>query len=46
MKISIDQIVGQLYLLPYIKITYTKWLNGSYEFCIGWLRYELVIGTK
>jgi hypothetical protein len=46
MKISIDQIIGQIYPLPYIKITHTKWLNGSYEFCIGWLRYELVIGTK
>jgi hypothetical protein len=46
MKISIDQIIGQIYLLPYIKITYTKLLNGSYEFCVGWLRYELVIGTK
>jgi hypothetical protein len=46
MKISIDQVLGQLYLLPYVKITHTKWLNGSYEFIIGWLNYQLVISYK
>jgi len=46
MKIGIDQVLGQLYLLPYVKVTHTKWLNGSYELIIGWFNYQLFIGTK
>jgi hypothetical protein len=46
MKIGIDRVMGQIYLLPYVKITHTKWLNGSYEFIIGWFNYQLFIGTK
>jgi hypothetical protein len=41
MKIRLDQVLGQIYLLPYIKITHTKWLNGKYEFIIGLINYEL-----
>ena len=42
MKIRLDQVVCQIYVLPYIKITYDKFLNGRYEFIIGWLNYELI----
>lgn len=42
MKISLSQTMGQIYILPYVKITYDKFLNGRYEFIIGWLNYELV----
>lgn len=45
MKIGIilDKIWGQIYLLPYIKLTHTRYLNGSYEFTIGWLKWQLSI---
>jgi len=46
MQIRIDQVIGQIYLLPYVKITHTKWLNGRYEFIIGWFNYELILQTK
>lgn len=42
MKIRLDQVLCQIYVLPYIKITHDKWLNGSREFIIGWLNYQLV----
>ena len=45
MKISLDQVMYQIYLIPYIKITHNKWLNGRYEFIIGWLNYQVVIST-
>ncbi len=41
MKVELNEIVAQLYLLPTIKITYDKWLNGRYEFLIGWLKWDL-----
>jgi hypothetical protein len=43
MKISIYKVMAQVYLLPYIKITHSPWLNGSYELIIGWIKWELVI---
>jgi len=46
MKISLDQVMYQIYLTPYIKITHDKWLNGRYEFIIGWLNYQIVISLK
>lgn len=42
MKVSLSQIIGQIYILPYIKITHDKFLNGKHEFIIGWLKYELI----
>tara|TARA_R110001632_G_scaffold2344_3_gene10448 strand:- start:3936 stop:4109 length:174 start_codon:yes stop_codon:yes gene_type:complete len=42
MEISIIEIWGQVYLLPFIKITHNKLLNGNYEFIIGWLKWELI----
>ena len=44
MKISINEIWGQVYLLPFIKLTHTRQLNGDIELIIGWLNKELVIG--
>jgi hypothetical protein len=43
-KISINEIWGQVYLLPFIKLTHTRDLNGDLELIIGWLNRELVIG--
>jgi hypothetical protein len=43
MNIQIATIVDQVYILPYIKITYTRWLNGNLEFIIGWINKEIVI---
>ena len=44
MKISINEIWGQVYFLPFIKLTHTRDLNGDLELIIGWLNRELVIG--
>jgi hypothetical protein len=44
MKISINEVWGQVYLLPFIKLTHTRQLNGDIELIIGWLNRELVIG--
>jgi len=43
MEISISKIWGQVYLLPFIKITHNKFINGNYEFIIGWLKWEIII---
>jgi hypothetical protein len=43
MKIQITTIVSQVYLLPYMKITYSRWLNGDLELIIGWLNKEIVV---
>ena len=37
MKISKHTIFGQFYVLPFIKITYDRTLNGEYEFIVGWM---------
>jgi hypothetical protein len=42
-KISINEVWGQVYLLPFIKLTHTRDLNGDLELIIGWLNRELVI---
>jgi hypothetical protein len=44
MKLSINEVWGQVYLLPFIKLTHTRDLNGDLELIIGWLNRELVIG--
>jgi hypothetical protein len=44
MKISINEVWGQVYFLPFIKLTHTRQLNGDLELIIGWLNKELVIG--
>jgi hypothetical protein len=41
MKIQLLTVDSQAYILPCIKITYSRWLNGNLEFIIGWLNKEL-----
>jgi len=41
--INIYHVTGQLYLLPFVKVTHDKTLNGEYEFIVGWLNKEIVI---
>jgi hypothetical protein len=43
MKLSINEVWGQVYLLPFIKLTHTRDLNGDLELIIGWLNKELVL---
>jgi hypothetical protein len=44
MKFQICSVWGQVYFLPFIKMTHTRTLNGDLELIIGWLKWELVIG--
>jgi len=44
MKITLCEVWGQIYFLPYIKMTHTRTLNGNLELIIGYLKWELVIG--
>jgi len=37
MKISTHKITYQFHVLPFIKITYDRNLNGEYEFIVGWM---------
>ena len=46
MDITICIVCYQIYLLPYVKITHDKYLNGNYEFIIGWLNRELILTIK
>ena len=43
MKIIVCTVCYQLYIFPYIKITHSRFLNGNYEFIVGWFNKELVI---
>jgi hypothetical protein len=43
-RIKVYDVWGQVYLIPYIKLTHSRKLNGDLEFIIGWLKWELVIG--
>mgnify|MGYP000042647953 FL=1 len=43
MKIQVYKVEYQIYLIPYIKITHNRFLNGNYEFIIGWFNRELTI---
>ena len=46
MKITTHKIAYQFYLLPFVKVTYDKVLNGSYELIIGWFNIGLSISYK
>ena len=46
MKITTHKILYQVHLLPFVKITYDKILNGNYELIIGWLNIGLSISYK
>jgi hypothetical protein len=43
MRVNIVKIYGQLYLIPAIKITHDKFLNGDYELIFTWLKWELIV---
>ena len=43
MKAQVCEVGYQIYITPYIKVTHNKFLNGNYEFIIGWLKWELVL---
>jgi len=43
MKFKIYSVWGQVYLLPYVKVTHTKRLNGNIELIVGWWNRELVL---
>jgi hypothetical protein len=40
--ILISKIFAQVYIIPYIKITHDKFLNGKYELIIGWWNREII----
>ena len=46
MKISIHKIAYQFQVLPFVKVTYDKVLNGSYELIIGWFNIGLSLSYK
>jgi len=46
MKIRTFKISYQVYLLPFVKITYDKILNGDYELIIGWFNIGLSLSYK
>jgi hypothetical protein len=45
MKIEIHTIGYQIYVIPFIKITYNKILNGKYELIVGWLNKAISISV-
>jgi hypothetical protein len=45
MKVTLCEVWGQIYFLPYIKMTHTRTLNGNLELIIGYLKWEVVIGV-
>jgi hypothetical protein len=44
MRIKISGSYGQVYLLPTLKITYTRYLNGDLEVILGFLFWEIIVG--
>ena len=44
MKVRIFNIISQVYITPYVRITHNRYLNGNLELIIGWLKWEIVIG--
>ena len=46
MKINKYTIVGQAYILPSIKITYDKFLNGEYELIFAWINIGISLSSK
>lgn len=43
MKVRIFNIISQVYITPYVKVTYNRYLNRNLELIIGWLKWEIVI---
>jgi hypothetical protein len=46
MKISKHKIAYQFHVLPFIKITYDRTLNGEYEFIVGWMSIGISLSFK
>jgi len=44
MKITFSKVMYQFYILPYVKVTYDRMLNGDLELIIGWFNREIIIG--
>jgi len=42
MKIRTYSVLGQVYLLPYVKVTHDRFLNGDLELVIGWFNKAIV----
>jgi hypothetical protein len=45
MKLTIYKTSWQFAVTPYIKVTYSRTLNGDYELIIGWLKYEISVSV-
>tara|TARA_R110000796_G_scaffold28774_1_gene78402 strand:+ start:761 stop:1183 length:423 start_codon:yes stop_codon:yes gene_type:complete len=45
-RISMYRIFGQFHVLPFIKITYDRTLNGEYEFIFGWINIGITFAFK
>jgi hypothetical protein len=43
MKIYFANTLAQLYIIPSIKVTHKRYLNGDYEIIFGWFNQLLVI---
>lgn len=43
-KIGISIVLFQFYIFPYVKITYSRGLNGDIEIILGWFNHEICIG--
>lgn len=43
MKITRCEIFGQFYVLPTIKVTYDRLLNGDKEIILCWLKWEWIL---
>ena len=44
MRLTFVNIWGQVYLLPFVKLTHDRTLNGDLELIIGWLKWEIIFG--
>jgi hypothetical protein len=42
MKIRTYSVLAQVYLLPYVKVTHDRFLNGDIEIIIGWFNKGIV----
>ena len=43
MRFEKYEMVDQMDLIPFIRITYSKNLNGRYEAILGWLNYGICL---
>lgn len=43
-KFTTSELLYQIHILPYIKVTYNRMLNDDLELIFGWLKWEFSIG--